>query len=184
MCRTRSISPALSALLFLLLACGGDKPAEPAPAPTPEPSAVAPTPPAPTPPPAPAAPVLATPDEAGVVHITANDQMKYSATRIEVKAGKIKIELKNLGTLPKVAMGHNFVVLKPGIDVQAFALKTASAIATDYVPPGDADVLGHTKVLGPGESETLELELTAGTYPFVCTFPGHFALMRGELVVQ
>ncbi len=132
-------------------------------------------------------PVIATPDPEGVVRLTSNDQMRFSATRIEVKAGdKIKIELRNVGALPKEAMGHNLIVLKPGTDTSAFAAKAMTAKATDYAPADAADqMLGHTKLLGPGEAAVLELEpLAAGTYPFLCTFPGHVALMNGVLVVQ
>jgi len=173
------------------LGCGGDKtdapaeqPAAPPAAPS-EPAAPAAQPAAPAPAAPPAATV--TPDEAGVVHITGNDQMRYSAGRIEVKAGqKIKIELKNVGTLPKEAMGHNLTVLKPGTDHMAFAMKAVAAKATDYMPPDAADqVIAHTKLLGPGESDTIEFNAPPpGTYPFVCTFPGHAPLMNGQLVVQ
>lgn len=167
-------------------ACSGNEPAAPAPAPAePAPAPQA----APTPPPAPvpATPVVAKPEADGVVRITANDQMRFSATRIEVKADeKVKIELSNIGTLPKEAMGHNLIVLKPGIVPSAFAAKAMNAKATDYMPAdATAEVIGHTKILGPGEKATLELEaLAAGTYPFLCSFPGHVALMNGELVAQ
>jgi azurin len=170
--------------LLLALGCGGggsSPPASTEPAPAPAKPAE-PTPPPPPPPPP--APVVAKPDASGVVHLQANDQMRFDATRIEAPAGKIKIELKNVGALPKEAMGHNLVILKPGTDPMAFAVATAGAKATEYVPPGAAEVLAHTKLLGPGESATVELELAAGTYPFVCTFPGHVGLMNGQLVVQ
>ena len=65
------------------------------------------------------------------IEITANDQMKFNVTAIEAKAGEqLKIVLKNIGTLPKEAMGHNWVLLKPGTDLNAFAMAamTASAI--------------------------------------------------------
>src|SRR5262245_44931967 len=84
------------------LACGEKKEApsmQPAPA-APAPAAPAPAPAAPAAPAAQGAAVPAPstepakPDEAGVVHLTATDQMRYSATRIEAKAGKVKIELK------------------------------------------------------------------------------------------
>jgi azurin len=183
---TRSLRT-VSLVTLLIAACSGNEPAAPAPAPA-EPAAevqkAAPTPP---PAPVPATPIIITPDAEGIVRITSNDQMRFSATRIEVKAGgTIKIELTNSGTLPKEAMGHNFIVLKPGIVPAEFAAKAMNAKATDYVPAeAAADVLGHTKVLGPGEKETLALEgLAAGTYPFLCSFPGHVALMNGELVVQ
>jgi azurin len=134
----------------------------------------------PTPPPAPPA----KPDADGIVHLTSNDQMRFSTTRIEAPAGKIKIELKNAGALPKEVMGHNLTVLKAGSDPVAFAAKAMPAKATDYIPADKPEVIAHTKLLGPGESETIEVELTAGTYPFLCTFPGHVGLMNGQLVVN
>lgn len=176
----------VAALPLFIAACSGSEPAQ-APAPAPPPAAapqVAPTPP---PAPVPAAPVVATPDAEGIVRLSSSDQMRFSATRIEVKAGeKIRIELHNAGTLPKEAMGHNLIVLKPGLVPSAFAAKAMTAKATDYVPADSAaEVIGHTKLLGPGEKAMLELEpLAAGTYPFLCSFPGHVALMNGELVVQ
>ena len=168
------------------LGCGGDKNAAPAPAPAPAPAA-------PTAPAAeqaaaaPEAPVAVAPDESGIVHVTANDQMRFSAGVINVKAGEpVTIELKNIGTLAKEAMGHNLVVLKPGTDPMSFAMKAVSAKATDYLPADGADqIIAHTKLLGPGESDTLKVaSIAPGTYPFVCTFPGHAAIMKGQLVVQ
>lgn len=169
------------------LGCGGDKSAAPAAPPPAAPAApsAATEQPAPAAPAAPAA-VEVAPDEAGVVHLTATDQMRYSAGKIKVKAGQpISIELKNIGTLAKEAMGHNLVVLKPGTDPMSFAMKAVSAKATDYVPADAAEVIAHTKLLGPGESDTVKIaSLAAGTYPFVCTFPGHAPIMNGQLVVE
>lgn len=175
-------------ILLLLASLGcGDKPKPPAepnvPMPAAETKAAAPA--------APAAPAVAPsepakPDDNGIVHLTGTDQMRFSATRIEVKAGqRFKIELKNIGALPKEVMGHDLVLLKPGNDITAFAAKAMTAKATDYIPADAADqMLAHTKLLGPGESDTIELELAAATYPFLCTFPGHVGLMNGQLVVQ
>lgn len=167
------------------LACNSEKNAAP---PAPPPAAPAEAPAAPAAPAAqPEAVVIVTPDEAGVVHVTGSDQMRFSAGRINVKAGgTISIELKNAGTLPKEAMGHNLVVLKPGTDPMAFAMKAVSAKATDYMPADASDqVIAHTKLLGPGESDTIKFPApAAGTYPFVCTFPGHAAIMKGVLVVE
>jgi azurin len=171
--------------LALALGCGGDKPSEA----VKESAPLQQQPSAPTPPPAPppaAVPVVVKPDPDGVVRLTGNDQMRFSANRIEVPAGqKIKIELKNIGVLPKEAMGHDLVVLRAGTDPMAFGAKAMAAKATDYIPPDALDqIIAHTKLLGPGESETLEFEVPGpGSYPFLCTFPGHVALMSGTLVV-
>ena len=47
------------------------------------------------------------------VTITGNDTMQFDVKNFETKAGtKIKLTLKNVGQVPKIAMGHNLVVLK------------------------------------------------------------------------
>lgn len=125
---------------------------------------------------------------ARTVEVTANDTMKFSVTKIEAKAGEtIKIAFTNAGTLPKEAMGHNFVVLKPGTDAAAFSAAAAAAKATDYIPESMKDaVLGHTAILGPKKSEDLVLkDLKAGEYVFLCSFPAHFAIgMKGTIIVK
>ena len=45
--------------------------------------------------------------------ITGNDTMQFDLKAFEVKAGeKVSLTLKNTGKLPKIAMGHNLVLLK------------------------------------------------------------------------
>ena len=48
------------------------------------------------------------------------------------------------------------------------------------------EVIAHTDVLGPGESESVTFQAPSepGDYEYVCTFPGHFAMMRGVLLVK
>lgn len=136
--------------------------------------------------PAPAAPAA---PAALVVEITANDAMKFSVTRIEASAGQqVKITLRNIGTMPKQAMGHNLVVLKKGTDIKAYADAAMMAAATEYIPAAKADqVIAHTKLLGPKQSEEIVFTAPAeaGEYPFICSFPAHFlAGMKGVLVVK
>lgn len=118
--------------------------------------------------------------------ITANDQLKFSVEKIEVKAGeKIRVTLKNVGTVPKEAMGHDFIVLKPGTDVEAYAAKAAESKATDYVPASElSSIVAHTRMLGPGEEDTIEFTVPAGEYDFICGFPGHYFSMRGKLIAK
>lgn len=125
--------------------------------------------------------------EPKAVEITANDQMKFSVTALDATAGQeLSVTLKNVGTIPKAAMGHNFVVLKPGTDVNAFAMAGMSHAEASYIAPEQADkVIVATKVLGPGETDTIKLKLDAGEYPFICTFPGHaLAGMKGVITVK
>jgi azurin len=59
--------------------------------------------------------------------------------------------------------------------------------APTHIPTGTAaKIIAQTKLLGPGETDTIDFTAPAqpGEYPFLCTFPGHFALMKGKLVVK
>lgn len=121
--------------------------------------------------------------------ITANDTMKYSLNRMEVKAGQdVKVTFTNMGTLPKQAMGHNWVLLKKGVDPKTVADAAVMAAATDYIPANQADnIIAHTKLLGPKQSEevTFKAPTEPGEYKFLCTFPAHFLTgMTGVVVVQ
>lgn len=126
---------------------------------------------------------------AATVTVTGDDTMRFNVATIEAKAGEeLTVVFKNEGNLPKQAMGHNFVILKPGTDLAAFGNAAVAAAANDYIPTDAAhaqQVVAHTKVLGPKESETLTVTFeTPGTYPFICSFPGHWALMKGTITVK
>ena len=114
------------------------------------------------------------------VEVQADDKMKFDVTAFDASPGqKIAITLKNTGTTPKLSMGHNLVVLDRSVNEQNVAkwLDTASTEAAhDYVPTAAKDVLAHTKLLGPGESDTITFTAPhiPGSYLYVCSFPGHY----------
>lgn len=119
--------------------------------------------------------------------LTGNDQMKFNIETIKVKTGdKVKITLTDVGTVPKQAMGHDFVLLKPGTDVKAFAEKANESKATDYIPTAEqSSIVAHTRLLGPGESDTIVFTVPdKGEYDYICTFPGHYMTMRGKLIAE
>jgi azurin len=136
-----------------------------------------------------AAPALAAAKagEPRVIEITGNDQMKFSLATMEAKAGEdLKVVFTNVGTLPKEAMGHNWVLLKAGTDVTAFATAAMTAKATDYIPAGMKDkVIANSAVLGPKQkAEVVFKAPAAGTYTYICSFPGHYMIMKGTLTVK
>ena len=123
------------------------------------------------------------------IEITASDTMKYSVTDITAKPGeKLHIVLKALGSMPKIAMAHNFVLLKAGVSPADVSNAAFNARATDFIPADMKDkILAHTGLAGGGE--TVEVSFTApakaGTYDYLCTFPGHFSQgMKGTLTVK
>ena len=121
------------------------------------------------------------------VQIEGLDSMKYNYTRIDVKAGRtVKLTLTHSGKMAKNVMGHNLVILKKDVDVKAFATSAIAAKATDFIPAGSEDkIVAMTKLIGGGEADTIEFAAPeAGTYNFICTFPGHYMMMKGILVVE
>lgn len=126
-------------------------------------------------------------DAVANITITGNDQMKFNKDEIRVKAGqKVKLTLKHVGKMGINVMGHNWALLVKDADMPAIGQAAALAAETDYIPADMVDqFIVHTKMLGGGESDTIEFEAPApGTYTFMCTFPGHYALMQGKFIVE
>jgi azurin len=126
------------------------------------------------------------------VTVQADDKMRYDFTAFEVSPGqKVSVTFKNIGTTPKFSMGHNFVVLDRTITAaniqSAFLDKASTEAAHDYVPAGAKEVLAHSKLLGPGETEvvTFNAPYIPGEYLYVCSFPGHYSQgTKGVMTVK
>jgi len=123
------------------------------------------------------------------IELTVNDQMKYDVATINAKPGQtIKIKLKAAGSMPKNIMAHNFVVLKKTADVNAFVTKANTSNTTSYMPPDlKTQVIAASGLIGNGETTeiTFKAPAAAGSYPYLCTFPGHYAAgMKGTLVIK
>lgn len=125
--------------------------------------------------------------EVAEITIEGDDNMKFNLSEITVKAGQtVKLTLVHTGEMPESAMGHNFVLLNQGVDMAEFAMEAIDAKDNDYIPASrEGDVIAHTTTIGGGE--TAEVEFTApaaGVYTFLCSFPGHSALMNGRFIVE
>ncbi|TLP70696.1 PVC-type heme-binding CxxCH protein [Maribacter sp. ACAM166] len=121
-----------------------------------------------------------------VVIKTITNEMKYDVTQFEVKAGEeVELILQN----PDF-MQHNLVITKPGKKeiVGAAADKMAAdpkAAERNYVPQAN-DVLHATPLLNPDDSYSLKFRAPSipGEYPYICTFPGHWRIMQGVMIVK
>ncbi|NQX86962.1 MAG: azurin [Flavobacteriaceae bacterium] len=120
------------------------------------------------------------------VFVSSNDQMQFDKTEIRVKSGhKVTLTLRHKGMMSKIVMGHNFVLLNKGVDLVKFAQKALSAQDHNYVPLGSKDVLAYTKIIGGGERVSITFDAPEkGTYDFLCSFPGHYAMMKGKFIVE
>lgn len=168
-------------LAFSLAACGGDDAA-----PTTDPVAPATTTeaPAPEPAPAPEAPPAFDGPAMEVTLQPVGNEMQYATTEITAQPGQtVVLTFENTADNP--AMSHNVVFLAAGTDVNAFGRAAMSAAETEYIPSDmESAVIAHTSMAAPGETVTVEFTApAAGTYTYVCTFPGHFMTMQGTLTV-
>lgn len=136
-----------------------------------------------------AAPALRAADAAPrEIAITANDAMQFNLKEITAAPGeKIAVKLSHIGKLPKTAMGHNWVLFSalPDADITKL-LMDGMKNAPEYLPKDQSAILAHTKIVGGGESDTVTFTAPdkPGTYPFFCSFPGHFSMMKGKLIVK
>lgn len=120
-------------------------------------------------------------------NLTGNDQMMFNLKQMVVKEGdKVVVNFENIGKMPKETMGHNFVLLKQNVDVAAFAAKAIQAKENEYIPADEVEnIIIHSKLLGPGEKISIEFTAPAkGTYKYICSFPGHYVTMQGNLIVR
>ncbi|MCS7044787.1 MAG: GDSL-type esterase/lipase family protein [Gemmataceae bacterium] len=116
---------------------------------------------------------------------TVPHNLAYDVAEFYVEAGKpVVIVLENPDVAP-----HNLVIAAPGslTDVAQAAELLATnpnAFAMNFVPKRP-DVLFATKLLQPRETDRLKIIAPSqpGKYVFVCTFPGHAAVMNGIMHV-
>ena len=123
-----------------------------------------------------------------IIRISAvKERMLYDLKQFEVRAGRpVKLEFVNPD-----AISHNLVIIRPGTE-EAVGLEVNRMIADpkqieigQYIPETDA-ILFHTEMVPPNSSETLRFiaPKEPGNYPYICTFPGHWTIMKGVMVVK
>ncbi len=120
-----------------------------------------------------------------VITINSNDLMKFDKNELRVFEGqKVSLTLNHTGKMSKEIMGHNFVLLKKETNLNEFAQRAMLARENEYIPDGDETII-YTKLIGGGESDTITFTAPQkGSYTYICTFPGHYGLMKGVLIVS
>jgi azurin len=123
------------------------------------------------------------------INLTGNDSLQYSLTTITAKPGeKITVALRTMSMQPASQMAHNFVILKPGSNVDQFTMMAGMARDHGYIPPQlKTQVLVSTTMVAANEvaKATFTVPTKPGTYTYFCTYPAHFSGgMKGTLVVK
>jgi azurin len=120
------------------------------------------------------------------LEIAAGKNLTFSTRTLRVKAGeKIKLSFSNPDVVP-----HNWVLVKPGSlakvgDLANKLIADPEAVVRHYVPRSP-DILAYTDIVSPQDEFSIFIEAPQekGRYPYLCTFPGHWMVMNGELIVE
>lgn len=118
--------------------------------------------------------------------ISAGQNLAYSERTLRAKAGeRVCLTLDNPDSV-----SHNWVLIKPGSLARVGELTNKlvadpEAVRHQYVPRS-ADVLVYTDIVPPRQQFTIYFEAPEekGRYPYLCTFPGHWMVMNGELIIE
>ena len=120
------------------------------------------------------------------ITLNSNDKMQFDMAEINVFEGQtVMLTLHHTGTMPLKAMGHNFVLLTQGTAISDFAKDALKAKDNQYIPKDGKSVIAYTDLIGGGETTSVTFKAPEkGIYDFLCSFPGHYAIMKGKFNVN
>ncbi len=118
------------------------------------------------------------------------ERMLFTVDRFVATTGQpVKIVFTNPD-----ATDHNLVIVAPGaleeVGMAANAMAKDPKFAnSDFIPAEKKSLILHTApMIGPTRKSLVHVmrfhaPTVPGIYPFVCTFPGHWVIMKGQMVV-
>ena len=118
------------------------------------------------------------------------ERMLFTVNQFAVTTGQ---PVKMVFTNPD-ATDHNLVIVKPGALAEVGMAANAMArdpknANSDFIPAEKKKLILHASpMIGPTRKSQVhvlrfEAPKEPGIYPFVCTFPGHWIIMKGDMVV-
>ncbi|KAA5539065.1 hypothetical protein FYK55_25340 [Roseiconus nitratireducens] len=118
------------------------------------------------------------------------EKMLFSVDRIDARPGQ---SVKIVFTNPD-ATDHNLVLLRPGALAEVGMAANEMAkdprnAKSDFIPREKSNLILHASpMIGPTRSSLIHVlrfkaPTEPGVYPYVCTFPGHWVVMNGVMVV-
>ncbi|WP_345323017.1 DUF6797 domain-containing protein [Novipirellula rosea] len=124
--------------------------------------------------------------DAREIKIETGSNLTYATREFSVRANEaLAVTLSNPDVVP-----HNWVLVQRGAlrhvgELGNQMIANPNAFARQYIPESD-QVIAHTDIVSPGQSQTINFIAPAapGRYPFLCTFPGHWMVMNGVMVVE
>jgi azurin len=124
--------------------------------------------------------------DARALTVAARSNLTFEPRVLRARAGEpLALTFINPDVVP-----HNWALTKPDAldrvgELANRFIADPDAVLRHYVPPSD-DVLAYSDVTAPKEKTTIYFlaPKESGRYPYLCTFPGHWKIMNGVLVVE
>lgn len=120
------------------------------------------------------------------ITLSAAKNLMFDQTELRLSAGMaVRLTFNNPDSVP-----HNWALLKPGtlkkVGEQCNRMISDPQAAAQQYIPSSSDILAYTDVVDPYASHTIYFRVPSepGRYPYLCTFPGHWMVMNGVLVVE
>jgi len=121
--------------------------------------------------------------------IEGNDMLQFNLKEMVVSANckEVTVTLEHTGAMPANVMGHNWVLTNNSDFMPVAQAGGAAGIENNYVPVGDQRVLAATTIIGGGQETSVTFSIDSlvvgDDYTFFCSFPGHYAIMKGAFKV-
>ena len=121
--------------------------------------------------------------------IESNDMLQFNLKEMAISSNcsELTVILKHTGQLPVNIMGHNWVLTDNNDFMAVAQAGGAAGPAANYLPEGDSRVIAASSMIGGGETTSVTFSTSglaaSGDYTFFCSFPGHYAIMKGSLKI-
>ena len=121
--------------------------------------------------------------------IESNDMLQFNLKEMAISSNcsEVTIILKHTGQLPVNIMGHNWVLTDTNDFMAVAQAGGAAGPAAGYLPEGDSRGIAASSLLGGGETTSVTFSISSlaasGDYTFFCSFPGHYAIMKGSFKI-
>ena len=121
--------------------------------------------------------------------IEGNDMLQFNLKEMSISSNcsEVTVILNHTGQLPANIMGHNWVLTNTNDFMAVAQAGGAAGPAAGYLPEGDSRVIAASSMIGGGETTSVTFSTSSlaisEDYTFFCSFPGHYAIMKGSLKI-
>lgn len=109
-------------------------------------------------------------------------EMRFDIDTLYLKRGTdITIGLINNST--DASMPHNLVIINEG-EANSVGQNGLKFKDNDFVQPDDNHVIAHSPLVQIGDTAYFSFKAPEdGNYEFICSFPGHWGIMKGKVLL-